>query len=45
MATLLVVAPVANASVPDAQSDGYVPCAVPSVDTELENLLWCKALL
>lgn len=40
MATLLVVAPVANASVPDAQSDGYVPCAVPSVDTELENLLW-----
>ena len=39
MATLLV-APVANASVPDAQSDGYVPCAVPSVDTELENLLW-----
>ena len=40
MATLLVVAPVANASVPDAQSDGYVPCAVSSVDTELENLLW-----
>lgn len=40
MTTLLVMAPVANASVPDAQSDGYVPCAVPSVDTELENLLW-----
>ncbi|MBW3083741.1 hypothetical protein [Bifidobacterium phasiani] len=39
-ATLLVMVPAANADVTDSQSDSYVPCAVPSVDKDLENLLW-----
>lgn len=39
-ATLLVTVPAANADVTNSQSDSYIPCAVPSVDKDLENLLW-----